>query len=902
MKKIRIILLLCLLVGMNVQETKAQEENGFMHIEDLNEYTREFYSGYTRTGNWLLYMDDATKVYQSNATSSSVVCTLPQGVVRGKRRIQNWIQLDGTCNDGWVLSSENQVYVVEEEKINEILILEGKREIYEEPFATSLYATNNYLTKGSYKITKRAFDWVFVESYGWINPQYPNYTFAGGVQARFQDTLETLHVNELTVQGKNIPIHQQIISVREHARPGVAMVPQYVTIHTTGNYAVGSDARAHANMQSTNTGRWASWHYSVDESSIYQSIPLNEVAYHSGDGLSLGNASTISIEIAENSDGNYVQAELNAAYLTARILYDNNLPANAVKSHRDWSGKDCPKPLLNNLKGSMGWNNFLKKVEEIYYSFGNERFIHKEGFTYYQKNGMNHTKWLKHENKWYYFSEEGIMFTGWHYIGSSWYYFSNNGIMAENTTIDGYKIGSNGAANNRVKSKDGWELENNKWIYTKDGGKVQGWLEDGNRWFYLSKINGAMFTGIQRINNQQYYFLSNGQLSTTSTNEYQINEQGVVTPLITYGTGWTKIDNQKVYFVDGKRHTSWLKEGNTWYYFLENGFMATGWHEIGSSMFYFYESGVMATNTTIDGYIIGSGGHASKEQLQNGWVKTEEDYYYYKNGVLQKGWYKEGNVTYYLDVETGKMKKGWTVIEGRWHYFYANGKMGSGWIHDGYDYYYITTSGAMKTGWFSEGSATYYLEYSGRMSVGWKSINSKWYYFYESGRMATNTEIDGWKLDQNGVGSILPKPNQYENGWHKVEGEYYYYHNDQLQKGWFKEGSTTYYLDVETGRMKKGWIVIEGRWHYFYANGKMGSGWIYDDNDYFYLSSNGSMKTGWYQEYGSWYYFENSGRMKKGWRMIGGSWYYFLESGRMATSMDVEGWRLNASGVGSPLA
>ncbi|MCB6585585.1 N-acetylmuramoyl-L-alanine amidase, partial [Streptococcus gordonii] len=69
---------------------------------------------------------------------------------------------------------------------------------------------------------------------------------------------------------------------------------------------------------------------------------MNEVAYHAGDGYGMGNDSTIAIEICENKDGNYAQAEKNAVKLTARILYDNGLPATAIKMHKDWSGKNCP--------------------------------------------------------------------------------------------------------------------------------------------------------------------------------------------------------------------------------------------------------------------------------------------------------------------------------------------------------------------------------------------------------------------------------------------------------------------------------------------------------------------------------------------------------------------------------
>lgn len=53
--------------------------------------------------------------------------------------------------------------------------------------------------------------------------------------------------------------------------------------------------------------------------------------------------------------------------------------------------------------------------------------------------------WRFIENEWYYFDSQGYMKTGWILDGGKWYYLNADGAMAKNTTIDGYKIGADGA-------------------------------------------------------------------------------------------------------------------------------------------------------------------------------------------------------------------------------------------------------------------------------------------------------------------------------------------------------------------------------------------------------------------------------------------------------------------------
>ena len=65
------------------------------------------------------------------------------------------------------------------------------------------------------------------------------------------------------------------------------MSPRYITIHSTQNYGAGADARTHARLlqrgRLTSKGNslgYLTWHFSVDNHSIYQSLPTNEQGQH----------------------------------------------------------------------------------------------------------------------------------------------------------------------------------------------------------------------------------------------------------------------------------------------------------------------------------------------------------------------------------------------------------------------------------------------------------------------------------------------------------------------------------------------------------------------------------------------------------------------------------------------
>lgn len=145
-------------------------------------------------------------------------------------------------------------------------------------------------------------------------------------------------------------------------RPGIPMTPTTITIHNTGNPS--STARNERGwLMNPKNDRTASFHIVVDENEAIEVIPLNEVAWHAGDGSGAksGNRTSIGIEICES--GNYAKTLENAAELVAKLLKDFGWGVDRLRRHYDWSGKICPRLMYDGGKWT-GWKKFLKLVEE----------------------------------------------------------------------------------------------------------------------------------------------------------------------------------------------------------------------------------------------------------------------------------------------------------------------------------------------------------------------------------------------------------------------------------------------------------------------------------------------------------------------------------------------------------
>ncbi len=153
-------------------------------------------------------------------------------------------------------------------------------------------------------------------------------------------------------------------------RPGGNYKVKYIVIHNTGNFSSGADALAHRNYVIAD-GTQTSWHFTVDDTSIYKHLPEEERAWHAGDGREgRGNTYGIGIEICVNHEKNgetecskYFRESLeNAAVLCAELMHKYNLSIRAVTQHYDYSGKNCPQT----IRECGLWDEFKQMIQNRY--------------------------------------------------------------------------------------------------------------------------------------------------------------------------------------------------------------------------------------------------------------------------------------------------------------------------------------------------------------------------------------------------------------------------------------------------------------------------------------------------------------------------------------------------------
>lgn len=193
-----------------------------------------------------------------------------------------------------------------------------------------------------------------VTTYGY-NPDTREQMVYGSVSLFFNDLLNSVEkivpINQNEYTG--LKANREMLKVAEgfkKIRTGILHEEtKYITYHDTGNHTPGANALMHANyMESTYNvnDRARSWHYTVDDKSVYHHIPDNEVAWQ-GDSYE-AYAMSIGIETCVDFGSDLYATWQRTAKLIANLLVKHNLPLESIKQHYDFSGKNCPQTLRRN--------------------------------------------------------------------------------------------------------------------------------------------------------------------------------------------------------------------------------------------------------------------------------------------------------------------------------------------------------------------------------------------------------------------------------------------------------------------------------------------------------------------------------------------------------------------------
>ena len=324
----------------------------------------------------------------------------------------------------------------------------------------------------------------------------------------------------------------------------------------------------------------------------------------------------------------------------------------------------------------------------------------------------------------------------------------------------------------------------------------------------------------------------------------------------------------------------WIKTGNTWYFYNQNGTLArNAW----AGNYWLGADGRMATNAWVDGgrYYVGSNGlwvkgaqkpAASKPEVKKqGWVQNGSAWnYYYQGNIVRNAWIG----SYWLGAD-GRMATNSWVDNGR-YYVGANG------VWDKTVKKQEARKPAVKkNGWVKEGSTWYYFENGTLARNKWISST---YWVGADGKMATSAWVDGGRYYVGANGAWVKdakKPEVKKNGWVKEGSIWYYYENGALARN--KWISSTYWVGADGKMATSAWV--DGGRYYVGANGA----WVKD------AKKPEVKKNGWVKEGNTWYYYENGTLARNKW--VGN--YWLGADGKMATNAWVDNGRYYVDGSGA---
>ena len=447
---------------------------------------------------------------------------------------------------------------------------------------------------------------------------------------------------------------------------------------------------------------------------------------------------------------------------------------------------------------------------------------------------------------------------------------------------------------------DGWYKKNWDWYYYENGEMITNEIveiedEDGTYGYYFDD-NGIMLKSAQieisYLDKEKNIWVS-GDISA--------DENGHLYK------GW----NSNAYFGEDyfRYYNRTLEENGALYYFDNNGKLVVNQEVlIGDVLYKADENGVLTVQDTAG---------------KNGWVKSGDNWYYYKDGEALKDTFEDINGAQYYFYFDGTMAtgifgvdnfrywaepsgqiiktKGWyhSAQTNKWYWFDDNGALVINSLIDiKGTKYYLNWKGEMQTGvfeaYYEDETGEWvekqlYANASGAVSTltGWKSENGYWYYVKQDGTSAKNEIV----ID-NGKKYYIGYDGKMETGkfdvWSEKGYESYITDNSGaiITEKWVKNQMSWYYAGKEGSLLKDQWI---DETYYVTYDGSMAIGkttigdktYIFDENGHKEVVLE-TQKDGWHLADGIWYYIAD-GTLSTGWL----DHTYYLRNGRIITDETV---------------
>ena len=308
---------------------------------------------------------------------------------------------------------------------------------------------------------------------------------------------------------------------------------------------------------------------------------------------------------------------------------------------------------------------------------------------------------------------------------------------------------------------------------------------------------------------------------------------------------------------------------------------AQGWVKTGNAWYFYNQNGVLARNAWAGNYWLGADG----KMVTNAWVDNGR-YYVDANGAWVKGAQKPAVA----------QKQGWVQSGGAWYYYYQGNVVINAWVGN----YWLGADGRMATNsWVDNGR--YYVGSNGEWvrnaqkpeekKQGWIKDSNTWYYYNTDGTLARNKWAGNYWLGADGRMST--------NSW-VDNGRYYVGSNgewvrnaqkpEEKKQGWIKDSNTWYYYNTDGTLARNKWVGN----YWLGADGRMATNrWV--DNNRYYVGTNGAWikdarhpeekKQGWVKESNTWYYYNTDGTLARN-KWAGN--YWLGADGRMSTNSWVD--------------